>query len=207
MGIPKKPLLKPWRSKRMNRGEVLKLLGEEEVPTITSLCMLHYIIPSLYNDKLTNWQRYGLLKQLGFINCYTDQKIFEDSDFTYKNIVPNETIYLLFNPVSFSRHYTDFENKHLFGNKLFLDYYDAEFGTIYAFYLDVPEYQLFKQGKYSKLQSILPQVSDMFIAGVIMKTEDARKGAEEFYKIPFTPDMEYFKIQENILKIKDNDND
>lgn len=206
MGVPKKPLLKPWRSKRMTREEVLKLIGEEEVFTITSLCMIHYIIPTIYSDKHTNIQRCILLKQLGFINAYTEQEIFDNSEFTYKNIVPNETIYLLFNPISFSKHYTDFENKYLFGNKLFLDYCDTEFGTIYAFHLDVPEYQLFKQGKYSKLQSIVPQVADMFIAGVIMKTEESRKAAEEFYKIPFTEDMEYFKIQENILRIKNESN-
>lgn len=206
MGLPKKPLLKPWRSKRMTREEVLKLIGEDDRPTITTLCMLHYIIPTLYKQNSSNLEKYKLLRQLGFINAYTEQEIFDDSEFTYKKIVPKETIYLLFNPVSYSRHFTDFENKYLFENSNFLDYCDAEFGTIYAFHLDIPEYQSFRNGKYSELQSIIPYVSDLFISGVIMKTEEARQGAEEFYKIPFTTDMEYFKIQENILKIKDDDN-
>jgi hypothetical protein len=180
----------------MTKQEVLDLFGLEDKSTLTSIFMLHNIFPQVnYN----NYILYQVLSKQGFINAFTDQEVIDTSMFTYQNIVPDNIMYLLFNYTDYNNEVKEFEERNLFKNPAFMDFYDAETWVLYAMYVEAPEYLWFKQGKYSKLESIINKVPPEF-QGAITKTEQAHKYAEEFYGISIPKSAEYLKLPENKLK-------
>lgn len=191
----------------MNRPEVLKLIGEQDVPNTTTNFMLRVVfepVISKHADKKswTNHTLYIWLSKIyGLINAYKDQELIDTSKFTWAQIpeIKDNVIYLLFN----HRHtadYTRFEREYILSNHQFVDCFDTGFGTMYAFYIDSDYYEIYKRGAYSQLEDIKPWLEKPYQL-VVDKSPLIKAECERQYEIEIPEDAEVFPIKEDIVKL------
>lgn len=145
-----------------------------------------------------NW---GILEEeFGLINSYLKDKSRED--------LTGDLLFILFKPIDFD-YFELFLEEQSNRNNAFLEDYDYAGGYVVMVYRIPehmkPDFELFKQGKYSKLSSIIKEAYDKEVKAflkpqpsfqwrVFKKDPSLRKELEEFLGSHFTKDMELWEM-------------
>lgn len=191
----------------MNRAEVFKLIGEQDMPNTTSSFMLWAILEPVikhHKDK-ASWTNQTIYKWLvshyGFINAYKEQELVDTSEFTWAQIpeIKNNVVYLLFN-YRHSADYTRFEREYILANHQFVDCFDTDFGTMYAFYIDSDIYQIYKSGAYSALQDFKSWFDKPYQM-IVDKHPLIKSECERIYDLQIPEGAEVFPIKEDVIKL------
>lgn len=144
---------------------------------------------------------YGTLKEnYGFINSYLRDKARED--------LTGNLLFVLFRPQDFE-YFEMFISEQSLDNDNYLEDYDYSNGYVVMVYR-IPEkfkedFEKFKEGKYSKLSSLIKNCyekeiktflipEESFQWSVFNKSSKLRKTLEEFLDCQFTKDMELWQL-------------
>lgn len=191
----------------MNRAEVLNLIGEKDMPNTTTCFMLRVVFEPIIGKHIdkSGWNNNALYiwlsKIYGFINAYKDQELVDTSSFTWAQIpeIKNNVVYLLFNH-RHSADYTRFEREYILANYQFVDCFDTDFGTMYAFYIDSDIYQIYKTGAYSALQDFKSWFDKPYQM-IVDKHPLIKSECERIYDIQIPDGAEVFPIKEDVIKL------